>query len=385
MENMDNIPHYRTLVLGTEGSGKTVFMASMYQYLAIQHTETGFYLRTTPIQHRDLTHLYQVIRDPDSPWPATTTKVEEWDFLCCVESHISRKPVFSFTYYDYPGEVLTEEAIEGSQVLQDFEQKAQMADTRILILDGEKIRAWLNDGFKVSERKTNIMQDLDFMLRYLQDGLKPTHFVVTKWDLLDEDLSPEQSNHTLDRICSALMENRNFHSIVMQLNQAGMPARLIPVSAVGKNFATLDANGNMQKTPKALPVPYQVEMPIALTLIDAFHAEHVRLSPEQRVTLQKVLSSKLWSFFISETELLERLPILPKFKLSRQVLSLLIEIVEVGLREKSLDSLLKERDKVASKLKNKESAMKLMVLNYAVLAKRLLNNYPASDLNSGEK
>lgn len=99
MTNANELPTYRTLMLGTEGSGKTVFIASMYQYLSIQHAETGFYLAGEPIQHRRLINEFQVIRDSSLPWPTSTTIVEEWNFTCQVRQREQNFAVFNFIYY----------------------------------------------------------------------------------------------------------------------------------------------------------------------------------------------------------------------------------------------------------------------------------------------
>lgn len=376
----DNIPTYRTLALGTEGSGKTVFLASMYQHLSVQHEETGFYLSATPDQHRRLINIFQVIRDSNVPWPPTTIQVDEWNLTCHIKKETRNFPVFNFTYFDYPGEVLTEQQSEGSTILRDFERNVLAADTWLVILDGEKIRAWLDGQPKLAHRKTDIMQDLDFMLPYLQNHLKTTHFVITKWDLLDGQ-SGNATNPILEEVRSTLMKYPNFASIIQQLNQAGIPARLIPVSSVGKQFVTPGMDGAMHKNPHTLPEPFQVEMPIAFTLLDAFQANHVRLSPNQRDVLKRIRSNKIWSMFFPETELLKKIPLLPQFKLSRQALSVLIEMVEVGLKEKQLEKLSSERKQAGLKINDHAGAMRTMVLNYAVLAKKLLQVFPASDLN----
>lgn len=380
MDADKNIHTFHTLVLGTEGAGKTVFLASMYQYLSIQHEQTGFYLKATPEQHRELINLYQIIRDPELPWPPTTTKVNEWDFTCVVRKQVQNYPVFNFIYYDYPGELLTENQDKGSATFQDFNRCVQDADTWLVILDGEKIKAWIDKVPGSLQRKTNIMQDLDFMLPCLEQGLRPTHFLVTKWDVLNGETTNGESNRILIQVKSELMKHRGFSSIVNSLHQAGMPARLIPVSSVGFQFASPDAHGGMNKQPNEQPVPYQVEMPIALILIDAFQANHVRLNLKQQEILHKVRSSKIWSKFVSETALLESLPLLPKFKLSKQALSLLVEFIEDGLSKKTFDALLQEQIEASRKVRNLATAMKVMILNYAVVAKRLLDGYPASDL-----
>jgi hypothetical protein len=377
----DKLP-YRALVLGTEGSGKTVFMASMYQYLSVQHPETGFYLSGTPIQHRRLIQAFQMIRDPDKPWPATTASVEEWNFTCQLRKQIENFPIFELTYYDYPGEVLTEDQSAGSTILQDFEHSVESADTWLVILDGERIKAWLDGDRDLPHRKTNIIQDLDFMLPYIQDHLRPTHFVITKWDLLDGEKNSEDSDLVLQKTRDFLMKTNHFNSIVNQLRGAGMPARLIPVSAVGKQFVTPTSDGKMIKNRGALPQPYQVEMPIVFTLLDAFHAHHLRLTNNQRKVLKRILSSTLWLKFVSDTELLRRLPFLPDSRLSRQALCLLVNMVEEGLSEKTLEELRNEKQESASRINSRAGAVKTMVLNYAVIAKRLFQNFPSSNLIS---
>ncbi|MFM6138762.1 MAG: hypothetical protein ACKPCP_32275, partial [Sphaerospermopsis kisseleviana] len=54
--------------------------------------------------------------------------------------------------------------------------------------------------------------------------------------------------------------------------KAGCPIRLIPVSSIGKEFATLQPDGSMKKNPGAIPKPFQVEIPLVCALIDRVKA-----------------------------------------------------------------------------------------------------------------
>lgn len=94
----------------------------------------------------------------------------------------------------------------------------------------------------------------------MQGSRKPVHFVISKWDIVEQ-------GYTLEQIRDRLLEIDEFKNLVKLRNQAGSPVRLIPVSAVGKGFAIAKPDGSMEKTGE-FPKPFQVEVPLACILPD---------------------------------------------------------------------------------------------------------------------
>jgi hypothetical protein len=95
------------------------------------------------------------------------------------------------------------------------------------------------------------------------------YFVITKWDLLEDQF-------TLEEIRARLLEVDAFRCLVGLRRQQTQGLRLIPVSAVGKGFARLNGNGAMEKCLNGgRPKPFQVELPITYSLIDGLRSARV--------------------------------------------------------------------------------------------------------------
>ncbi len=106
------------------------------------------------------------------------------------------------------------------------------------------------------------------------------YFIISKWDLLE-------GNYNLSEIAECLLEQSpEFRNVVINRVQAGCPVRLIPVSSIGMDFATLQPDGSMKKNPNAIPKPFQLEIPIAYVLIDEVKAGNEALkSSSEKITL----------------------------------------------------------------------------------------------------
>ncbi|MFM6204868.1 MAG: hypothetical protein ACKPEZ_05620, partial [Planktothrix sp.] len=112
------------------------------------------------------------------------------------------------------------------------------------------------------------------MLSLMQKLGKPIQFVISKWDIV-------QDKYSLQEVLDLLLSIDEFKNLVQNCQKAGVPIRLIPVSAVGKGFATLQPDGSMLKTPGVLPKPFQVELPLACVLPDLIQAEYNRLKKQK--------------------------------------------------------------------------------------------------------
>jgi hypothetical protein len=104
--------------------------------------------------------------------------------------------------------------------------------------------------------------------------------VITKWDML-------APRYTLEQVRAQLMSDYNFHDLV-EARAQDSPAtiRLIPVSAVGFDYAAVDADGEMRKL-GGRPRPYNVHLPLFSVLPDFLTLVHTKVA-EQRNTLGAV-------------------------------------------------------------------------------------------------
>jgi hypothetical protein len=104
------------------------------------------------------------------------------------------------------------------------------------MLDGQRLLAFMQ---KTREADHFIYIELQNILQIMQNSDALTHFVITKWDLL-------QGAYSLGHIRDCLLQIDDFNHFVTSQSKRQI-VRLIPVSAVGMKFAELQADGSMRK------------------------------------------------------------------------------------------------------------------------------------------
>lgn len=254
---------YNIVTLGASGAGKTVFLPSLFRSLSIQ-AEHGFFLEVEDAQKRNLlTNLYAKIITGDT-WPETTrySDVNEWTFTCRVQNPaLNNYAACQFTYVDYAGGRFTNMDENDSE----FQNKVEKADSILGLLDGQKILYCLN---RQNTTQANQFLDVDLpsILKRIKPGKVPIHFVISKWDLI------ENNQYNLKQVRDYLFSISAFQEIVRNQKNVASLVRLIPISSVGSKFASLKSDGSMKKNHNELPHPFQVEVPLACVLIDAVKA-----------------------------------------------------------------------------------------------------------------
>ncbi|NEQ72156.1 MAG: hypothetical protein F6K23_03140 [Okeania sp. SIO2C9] len=264
------IKNYKIITLGASGAGKTVFLASLFRQLSTQTSE-GFFLEVSIKQGQELNKIYSKIFDTDKGWPlGTIGGVTQTIFTCCVTNLALEKfPVCQFTYIDYPGDILTG-ILPNQDDIFDFQQEVSNADAVLVMIDGLKLLKLMQEKDLDNEAVRQLLLiDLPNTMQLVNICKRdtPVHFIISKWDLLEDD-------YKLSYITERLLEKvPEFKNVVHSRVQAGCPVRLIPVSSIGMDFATLLPDGSMKKKPGAIPKPFQLEIPIAYVLIDGVKAD----------------------------------------------------------------------------------------------------------------
>ncbi|NES86817.1 MAG: GTPase domain-containing protein [Moorea sp. SIO2B7] len=266
--------NYNIITLGASGAGKTVFLASLFKQLSIQGRE-GFFLEAPKDQQdKELRQIYSQVAEKDD-WPRITRTVTEWEFICCVNNPnlVEKFPVCKFTYIDYGGQLITDilpnEDLKNKTIFVDFKQEVTNADAVLAIIDGLKLFKFMEDKDLIDPDVNNWLQRhlpniMQLVFKCKKDT--PVHFIISKWDLLD-------SRYKLSELRERLLEKvPEFKAVVQNRVNAGCPVRLIPVSSIGSDFATLQPDGSMKKNPGEIPKPFQLEIPIACVLIDRVNA-----------------------------------------------------------------------------------------------------------------
>lgn len=371
--------NYKVITLGASGSGKTVFLASMFKELGIQENY-GFYLEVEEQHKRKLLNaIYAQVVSGDK-WPTGTTysEVSEWVFTCRVKTpDLSDYAACQFTYFDYAGGRLTdvEEDLE-------LEELVAQADTILGLLDGQKIYSLLK-GEQDKAVYDFLKTDLPSILKCMFGCRVPIHFVVTKWDLVEKEFSLQQVNEELLKI-------PEFEQLIRARNQAGSPVRLIPVSSVGSGFAVAQPDGSMKKISGAVPHPFQVEVPIACVLPDGLRARLSELA-EKREQLEKSTDTKK-PFFNRITGFLEAAKPFAEFASIFLPLEFQFPawvIAEVGsgissLRQQSVEDkakkLQEEKEKSLKLVNDEETALEHSIKSFLLVQAELERDFPASDL-----
>ncbi|MGD9147903.1 MAG: hypothetical protein PVI80_20220 [Anaerolineae bacterium] len=284
---------YKVIVIGMSGSGKTFFLASMHKKLSVQTNRVRFFLEAEPNQRRKLLHLYAKIVNPNYDWPPGTSPAvdPQWDFACSIRTEDGDLyRVFNVIYYDYSGTLFTNPPDSGDPEAFEIEREAQQGDALLVLLDGKKVLDML-DGREQGYLELDF--DLSILLPIVQSArAMPVHFVLTKWDILED-------RYSFEEVRDSLFHFDQFRGIVNQRKRSGILTRLIPVSALGSGFARLDADGQMVKVPDGVPDPFQVEMPLACAVIDKFKVQRDLLH-------KKVPSALLRQLFLDLLRLARR-------------------------------------------------------------------------------
>jgi hypothetical protein len=269
----DGIPCFRVFVLGTKGSGKTVFLAALYKKLCVQDKRrNSFFLKCEKAEQcgQLLEKLDQM--EHDEKWPPPSYTVDNFQFLCCHELRGEDLKLFRFEYADYPGGYITRPQPDFS-----VHEEASKSHSILVLLDGQKIFDLL-DG--KDRGLPSIYSELDKVVSVLVECIgRPVHFLITKSDIFDFSV------HPLEEISEALFRHSNFRTIVERLCESG-PVHLVPVSAVGATFAAYQG-GRMKKRPGAMIEPLSVDLSIGFTLMD--HIRQLKESQQHYGPIAKLL------------------------------------------------------------------------------------------------
>jgi GTPase SAR1 family protein len=375
---------YKIVALGASGSGKTVFLASMFKALSIQ-SEHGFYIELPDFRSsKRLNDIYTEIVTGEV-WPKGTrySEISEWAFSCKVKSPaLSNFPVCQFSYFDYAGGRLTDAQEDNIE----FETIVSSADIILGLIDGQKVLA-LMEGNRSPLVKTLLEKDLPSMIQWMKGKNLPIHLILTKWDLI-------QGKYSLGKIKQRLLQEQEFESLVYDLNRNSLPIRLIPISSVGKDFSNLAADGSMTKKRGVIPFPFQIEAPIACILPDQFQTTLLELANHRG----RLESLPVGSFFPNTLSRLSELMPLG----SNMLIEGLFEIIEasfwikmskplferlagsiidsLGLETRSLEALKQERAKSLQKVTDQETALRHAVECFLYIQLKLERDFPESKM-----
>jgi hypothetical protein len=260
------LPTFRVVALGSRGSGKTLLLASIYNQM---QTPSGrSYFLTAPFdQVVLLNQWFTEAADTSKAWPAGTTVGETREFLFTVRTRAvsgTVHDVMRLNYLEYAGGLLTDAQAPGATGQADLLARIDAAHALLGIIDGYRIRQCLDGHY---EGQMRLQQSLTAMINLMLLTSCPITFVITKWDIL-RDIDIDE-NARLRRVRKYLMSNQGFNDLVRAHSHRRV-VRLIPVSAVGPDFAELDADGRIAKLPDGEVHPTNVDVPFSAVVPDVF-------------------------------------------------------------------------------------------------------------------
>jgi hypothetical protein len=266
----EDVPTFRIVALGLSGSGKTVFLSSLFHELHHPMANRPYFLTASMKQRDILSTLHnEVVAPPPQPWPPGTRIAEVGEFtldgVYCYPNG-RRQTVMRIEYLDYDGDLLG----HGGWTYRQhpaLEAKIGHAHALLGMLDGSKVRDVL---LRKPGADNYLESELDPMIGILNQASCPVHLVVTKWDLVrDYGEHPRASDdERLRDVADSLMRHR--HVAALPNARPGPPVRLIPVSAVGPDFADLDSAGMSQKRVGGVVDPKNLDVPLCAVLPDLF-------------------------------------------------------------------------------------------------------------------
>jgi hypothetical protein len=377
---------FSVIVLGLSGSGKTVYLASMYKKLVVPGKKIGFSLDIQDETQRNrLIKTYNQAANVGKPWPPGTTygEVSEWNFICRVQTPVELENFTAchFTYLDYAGGRI-DNTTEDSDP--DFKSKLENADALLGLLDGEKVLGLMRGG----ENELDLeLEYLPYIIPYMQIGKKnPVHFVISKWDIIEDEF-------TLGQVREKLLQIYSFKQLVENRLNARSNVRLIPVSSLGKGFAELQPDGTMKKVQGATPKPYQVEMPIACVIPDIIRLKLKQMEAEVQENesfseVQANLSfwEKIRRNFVNFIQVVQdNLP--SNYRLAPDVIKTIIEVVDRAPREQELaaaqrnEELRKMQAEKIKAIKDEQSALEYAISCFLYVESTLDFRFPESRLS----
>lgn len=260
------------VVLGASGSGKTVYLSSMYHKLSVP-AASGYFL-DAPLEHqKHLTVAFATLLRHG--WLDATgwSTISAYDFTVTVKTpEGNNHQAITLRYHDMAGgrqTALFNDATVEAEISRETDAVIKKADVLLALIDGRKVRDYLKSETIDAEFWFSHMQSLCNELTKHNAKDKSLHFILTKWDLFDN------KDTSLRKAAAALLSDETFRKLVESC--AGR-ARLIPVSSVGTECAKcLDETRKTRPTGDTTPIvlkrselprPINIEVPFACILPD---------------------------------------------------------------------------------------------------------------------
>jgi hypothetical protein len=367
---VDGELQFNVFAMGTRGAGKTAFLAALYHQLSVQDIDgNNFFVELqSSASKRFLVKTYEALTAPEVDWPPGSAVVSEYEFRCCYFMAGETLPLFRFRYVDFPGGFLTDE-MDGADSF-NIGAATQEAHSILVLIDGQKILQSI-EGLPVKGPSLN--GDLSILVPLLvRCAHRPVHFIITKWDIL-------KSCCTLAQVRGELLKNTEFDKFVRLRTSQRLPLHLVPVSAVGDDFATFDRTEmRMKKRKDGKAKPYNVDLSVGLTITDQLlllksHPGYRDLRPY----LLRFL--KVLGLFVKSLRFTADLLALPSIVRVDKVVDLMDSTYNAI--EGQTSRLKEEIEKTVRTIKNQRSAVEAIIMIQAMQRSSFEQQFPESILS----
>ena len=298
------IPTFNLIALGGKETGKTVLLASMFHLLNTEMEDGRFRLQTSLEQSVQLADLYHTLVSPKpEDWPpgTKTGDIRSFTFECIGSAGGDEFPILNFNYLDFAGELLggsgaQQEGLELREGWKDLEQRVEAAHALFGIIDGRLMLACLHGD---PEGESYMENSITPMIGVMRKAKCPIHFILTKWDLFDDKTASDEvmdEDERLAEVRRRLLSQDQIRNLVERRKLEKRIVRLIPLSAIGRQFATPDAEGHMVKRKSGRRLrPINIEIPLCSVLPDLFGQieEQLDQASEQKIMAERRARARL--------------------------------------------------------------------------------------------
>jgi hypothetical protein len=285
------LPTFRVIALGLEGAGKTVLLASQFHKLSGPAADRRYFLDGDFRQDQFLAWIYGHVSDTTVPWPPGSQIGATREFLFDCKAYDGAgvaHTVFRISYLDYAGDLLEPRDSE-HEALAEIEARVKDAHALLVIVDGRRVLQLLRgepEGHDYFDRR------LHPLLRLAGRVSCPVQLLLTKWDLVRAFGAPADDDEArLRQVRDLLTDYGSIEHLVHGQGRHQKEVRLIPVSAVGPEFAELCEDGTVVKRQDGTLDPIHIDVPLCAVLPDVL--KHVERSLERKPDIRRALDAEL--------------------------------------------------------------------------------------------